>query len=109
MTFISIGDTTGEVLSERFSHLVAQTQMNRKSATSQFVTRSSGKGPELATFLGMVFNNGFMRHHLEENVEELLSFARTSLPGLCEEDVETMLNGFAEDVKNTRRYRAVMV
>ena len=109
MTFISIGDTTGEVLHGKILASRGANADEPENYDFSLVTRSSGKGPELAKFLGMVFNNDFMRHHLEENVEELLSFARTSLPGLCEEDVETMLNGFAEDVKNTRRYRAVMV
>ena len=47
MTFISIGDTLVKFSTERFSHLVAQMLMNQKTTTS-LITRSSGKGPELA-------------------------------------------------------------
>jgi hypothetical protein len=103
--FKSVSESTGDVL---LGKMLSSRGANADAPDDYdftFVVRSNGKGPDLAQFLGNVFNNDFMRHHLEENINSMLSFARNSLPDLCPEDVETILNGFASEVQSTRSRR----
>ena len=109
MTFTSISPTTGDVLLGKILASRGSIPDHPDDYDFTYITRSGGKGPELAKFLGLVFQNDFMKNHLENNIHEMLSFARTSLPSLCDEDIETMLNGFAYEVKSTRRQRKIML
>ena len=107
--FKSVSESTGEVLLGKILASRGARADEPDNYDFSFVTRSSGKGPELAKFLGNVFNNEFMRYQLETNVKDLLSFARNSLADLCPKDIDTMLAGFSTEVKSTRRHRAVML
>ena len=107
--FKSVSENTGEVLLGKMLASRGARADEPDNYDFSFVTRSSGKGPELARFLGNVFNNEFMRYQLETNVKDLLSFARNSLADLCPEDIDTMLTGFSAEVKSTRHHRAVML
>lgn len=109
MTFTSISATTGDVLLGKILASRGSIADRPEDYDFSFITRGSGKGPELAKFLECVFHNGFMRNQLERHINEMLSFARTSLPSLCDEDVQSMLTGFANEVKSTRSHRAVML
>jgi hypothetical protein len=107
--FKSVSESTGEVMLGKILASRGAIADEPENYDFSFITRSSGKGPELAQFLSNVFNNDFMRHQLENNVQDLLSFPRKSLDDLCQEDVAKMLEGFSADVRSTRRRRAVML
>ena len=109
MTFTSISPTTGDLVLGKILASRGSIADRPDDYDFTYITRGSGKGPELAKFLECVFHNDFMRNQIERNIHEVLSFARTSLPHLCDEDVQSMLNGFADEVKGTRRQRTVML
>lgn len=99
--FKSVSETTGKVLLGKIRSSRGAIADAPDDYDFTFVARSEGKGPELVKFLSAMFNNEFMRHQLEEHITTMLSFSRTSLPDLCPEDVETILNGFASEVQST--------
>lgn len=107
--FKSVSESTGEVMLGKILASRGAIADEPDNYDFSFITRSSGKGPELAQFLSKVFNNEYMRHQLENSVKDLLSFPRKSLDDLCQEDVAKMLEGFSADVRSTRRRRAVML
>ena len=107
--FKSVSESTGEVMLGKILASRGAIADEPDNYDFSFITRSSGKGPELAQFLSKVFNNEYMRHQLENSVKDLLSFPRKSLDDLCQEDVAKMLEGFSLDVRSTRRRRAVML